>query len=378
MAAALEISPVTSRKDQREFMSLLWDLYRNDPNWIPPLRRNQEELVGFRKHPFYDDAEVRTFIARRNGKVCGRIAAIVNHAHNRRYSEKRGFFGFFECTNDQEAATGLLKAAEGWLREKGMTDIRGPVNPSLNYEVGLLVEGFTTPPTFMMTYNPEYYEKLITACGYEKVQDLYAFDADVSMLPTLDPKLQFVVDEVKRRFRVNVRPMNTKKFQEEVNLFLEVYNKSLVGTWGFVPLSPSEVKHMGASLKHLLVPELTTVVEVDGRPVGAGLGLLDFNPLIKKIDGRLFPFGFLTLLFGKKSLKRLRLMSTNVLPEWQKWGLGLVALERMQPAAINFGITHGEFSWVLESNHLSRKTLERGGTRRAKTYRIYDRSLQTP
>jgi hypothetical protein len=171
--------------------------------------------------------------------------------------------------------------------------------------------------------------------------------------------------------------MNPKKFAEEVNLFLEVYNKSLVGTWGFVPLSPGEVKHMSVSLRHLLVPELTTIVEVDGKPVGAGLGLLDFNPLIKQINGRLFPFGFLKVLFGKRSLKRMRLMSTNVLPEWQKWGLGLVALERMQPAALEFGITHGEFSWVLESNHLSRKTLERGGARRAKTYRIYDKKLSS-
>lgn len=375
MADTLSITPVSSRKDRRDFMDLLWQLYRNDPNWVPPLRGNQEELVGFKKHPFHDDADVCCFVARKEGKICGRIVAIVNHAHNRRYEEKRGFFGFFESIDDQTVATGLFKAAEDWLRGKGMTDIRGPVNPSLNYEVGLLIEGFDSPPTFMMTYNPPYYERLIDACGYAKIEDLYAFDADVSMLPTLDPKLQFVVEEVKRRFRVNVRPMNPKKFSDEVNLFLDVYNKSLVGTWGFVPLSPGEVKHMSASLKHLLVPELTTIVEVDGKPVGAGLGLLDFNPLIKQINGRLFPFGFLKLLFGKKSLKRIRLMSTNVLPEWQKWGLGLVALERMQPAALAFGITHGEFSWVLESNHLSRKTLERGGARRAKMYRIYDKKL---
>lgn len=375
MAENITIAAVASRKDRRDFMDLLWQLYRHDPNWIPPLRGNQEELVGFKKHPFHLDAEVRCFIARNNGEICGRIVAIVNHAHNRRYSDKRGFFGFFEAIDSPAVAKGLFQAAEHWLREKGMTDIRGPVNPSLNYEVGLLIEGFDSPPTFMMTYNPPYYERLITACGYEKIEDLFAFDADVSMLPTLDPKLQFVVEEVKRRFRVNVRPMNTKKFAEEVNLFLDIYNKSLVGTWGFVPLSAGEVKHMSQSLKHLLVPELTTIVEVDGKPVGAGLGLLDFNPLIKKINGRLFPLGFLTLLFKKHTIKRIRLMSTNVLPEWQKWGLGLVALERMQPAALDFGITHGEFSWVLESNHLSRKTLERGGARRAKTYRIFDKKL---
>ncbi|MEY4566849.1 MAG: hypothetical protein RLY14_1819, partial [Planctomycetota bacterium] len=299
MTNQIEITPVQNRKDRRDFMELLWQLYKNDPNWIPPLRRNQEELVGFHKHPFYDDAEVQTFLARKEGKVVGRIAAIINHGHNRRFEEKRGFFGFFESIDDPAVATGLLKAAEQWNKSKGMTDIRGPVNPSLNYEVGLLVEGFTTPPTFMMTYNPSYYERLITSCGYEKTQDLYAFDADVSMLPTLDPKLQFVVEEVKRRFRVNVRPMNIRRFKEEVNLFLDVYNKSLVGTWGFVPFSASEIQHLSATMRHLLVPELTTVVEVDGKPVGAGLGLLDYNPLIKKINGRLFPFGFLTLLFKR-------------------------------------------------------------------------------
>lgn len=366
---------VATGRDRRDFIQLPFQQYKGDPNWIPPIIQSQKELVGFLPHPFYDNAKIANFLVSREGQVVGRISAIVNNGHNQRFEEKRGFFGFFDCINDRAAAHALFDMACNWLKAQGMTDARGPVNPSLNYELGLLVDGFDTPPTFMMTYNPPYYEDLITSYGFAKVQDLYAYEGDVSMLASIDPKLGFVIAELKRRFNVKVRPFNLKDFLNEVKLFLDIYNRSLVGTWGFVPLSEREVIHQAKGLRHLLVPSMTTIIEVDGKPIGAGLGLLDFNPLIKKMNGRLFPFGFLRLLFGKSGLKRVRLMSTNVLPEFQRWGFGLLALERMLPAVLKGGITHGEFSWVLESNHLSRASLERGGTRRIKTYRLYDRAL---
>lgn len=363
------------RKLQKQFIRLAWDIYRDDPNWVPPLMMALEEGVNFRANPFYDQNVCENFLAVRDGKPVGRICALVNYAHNERFHEQRGFFGFFECYDDQEAASMLFDAAAKYLVSKGMTDVRGPANPSLNSEVGLLVAGFSTPPTFMMTYNLPYYEKLIEGWGFKKSQDLLAFDGHVEMIATIDPKLAFVIKEIKRRFNVKVRPFNPRKFNEEVNLFLDIYNRSLVGTWGFVPMSPREVAHQAKGLKHLLIPELTTIIEVDGKPIGAGLGLLDFNPLIKKINGRLFPFGFLTLLLGKRKLKRVRMMSTNIIPEFQKWGFGLLALERMLPDALKMGITQAEFSWVLESNHLSRGSLERAGLECSKTYRLYDRSL---
>ncbi len=363
------------RKLQKQFIRLAWDIYKDDPNWVPPLLMSLEEGVNFRRNAFYDVNVCESFLALRDGKPVGRITALVNYGHNERFGEKRGFFGFFECYDDQEAASGLLDAAAKFLVSKGMTDVRGPANPSLNQEVGLLVNGFDTPPTFMMTYNRPYYEKLLTTWGLAKVQDLLAYDGHVEMIAHLDPKLAFVIKEIKRRFNVNVRQFNPKKFDEEVSLFLDIYNRSLVGTWGFVPMSPGEVAQQAKGLKHLLIPELTTIIEVDGKPIGAGLGLLDYNPLIKKINGRLFPFGFLTLLLGKRKLKRVRLMSTNIIPEFQKWGFGLLALERMLPDALKLGITHAEFSWVLESNHLSRGSLERAGLDCSKTYRLYDRSI---
>ncbi len=375
MSPKYEVVRVEDRRQRKEFIDFLWKLHKNDPNWMPPLRMNQEELVNFRRHPFYENAKCRTFLVRKDGEVAGRIAAIINNGHNKRFGEKRGFFGFFDCIDDQEAANLLFTEASRYLKSEGMDDVRGPCNPSLNYELGTLVDGFDTPPTFMMTYNWPYYDKLITNFGFEKVQDLYAYEGNIEMLKTIDPKLQFVINEVKRRFNVVVRPANKKKFGQEVSLFLKIYNEALQGTWGFVPLTDAECASLGASLKLLIDPSMTSIVEVDGKPVAIGLTLPDYNPLIKKINGRLFPFGFLTLLFGRKKIKKVRVMSTNVVPEYQRWGLGLVVLERMLPDCIEHGITDAEFSWVLESNHLSRGSLERAGTTRTKTYRLYDRSL---
>jgi GNAT superfamily N-acetyltransferase len=368
----LTIKPVESRRDQKQFLQLAWTLYRDDENWIPPLRRNLEELVGFRPHPFHDVADVRTWLAWRGGQVCGRIAGIVNHVHNEKYGEKRGFFGFFESIDDQQVAHGLFDAVRQWLADQGISQLRGPVNPSLNYEVGLLIEGFDSPPTFMMTYNPPYYARLIESYGFGKTQDLYAFWGHVNMLSTLDKKLEFVAREATRRFDIRLRTMDRKRFQEDVRTFLRIYNASLEGTWGFTPLSPGEMEHMSGSLRHLIVPELTTAAEVDGRTVAASFGLLDYNPRIKLIDGRLFPFGFIRLLTRRKQIKRIRLISTNVLPEYQRWGLGVVVLAQLVPIALQWGIEEAEFSWVLESNHLSFKSLKRGGAKLVKTYRIYD------
>ncbi len=375
MSNAVTCSPVQSRRDQKAFLNLEKEIYSDDPNWVPPLWYDLRERVGFKKHPFYDDAECQAFLVRRGNRVVGRVAGIVNHAHNRRYNEKRGFFGFYQCLDDVEASNELLATACRWLTKQGMTDVRGPANPSLNYEVGLLVEGFDSPPTFLIAYNRDYYGRLIEAFGFEKVQDLYCYDATIDQLETLDPKLKFVIDEATRRFRVECRPISQKNFAKDVRTFLEIYNLSLEQTWGYVPMSEAEIKHQAVGLKHLIVPELTSIAEIDGRPVGAGFGLLDYNVLIKKINGNLFPFGWLTLLTGKKKLTRLRLISTNVLPEYQKWGLGLVTLNSMLPYAIDYGIQTGEFSWVLESNRLSRGTIERGGATRMKTQRLYDRSL---
>ncbi|MBI85237.1 MAG: N-acetyltransferase [Planctomycetaceae bacterium] len=368
----LTVFPVLNRKQRRQFLRFPWQLYRKDPCWIPPLQHHQKELLGFAAHPFYEAAESQTFLATSNGVVCGRISAILNHAHNHRHKEQRGFWGFFESVDDRAVAHRLFDAAWNWLQERGAQTFRGPVNPSMNYECGLLVDGFDTPPSFMMAYNPPYYSDLVESWGLRKSQDLLSFWGHIAMLGSLNQKLDFVIDECKRRFNIRLRRFRPERLQEEVHIFLEIYNQSLGGTWGFVPLSNAEVRHLAGALRHLLVPELTAIAEIDQHPVAAVVGLLDYNPLLKRINGRLLPWGFLNLRFRRRQITRTRIVSTNVLPEYQRWGVGLVALNRLLPDALAWGIQEGEFSWVLESNHLSRSTLERAGAQLSKTYRLYD------
>ncbi len=371
----LLVTPVTSRAQQNHFINFAWKHYAGDPQWVPPLLMEHKKLLGYKHHPFYDDGEIQTFLATRDGQVVGRIAAIVNNAHNRRAEEKRGFFGWFESIEDQHVANALFDAAAAWLKDRGMTAIRGPANPSLNYECGLLVEGYHSPPTFMMTYNKPYYGKLVEGWGLAKVQDLYAFWGHVDMLSGLDQKLWFIANEAKERFNVKIRTFDRSRFREEVEMFLRVYNASLVGTWGFAPLSQAEIKELAAGLKMLIAPELALVAEVDGQPIGACLGLLDYNPRVKAINGRLFPFGFLRLITNKRAIKKMRVISINVVPEYQRWGLGIVLLGGLIEPIKAWGMHEAEFSWVLETNTLSRGSLEKGGARLDKTYRIYDRDL---
>ena len=259
-------------------------------------------------------------------RSAGGVGAIIYNGHNRRFNEQRGFFGFFESVDDQQAANAAVRRRQRLVPQHSMTTIRGPANPSQNYEVGLLIEGFHSPPTFMITYNKPYYGKLIEGWGFTKSQDMYAFWGHIDMLSKLDRKLWFIATEAMKRFNVKLRPMNARRFRDELEMFLRVYNDSMVGTWGFVPLSAGEIKVLGAGSKHLIVPELSIVAEVDGQAIGACFGLLDYNPRIKKIDGRLFPFGFIHLLRHKRAIQKMRVISINVVPEYQRWGLGVVLL----------------------------------------------------
>jgi len=370
--AELVVKPVETRRERKQFLKLPWSIFQDDPNWVPPLRTNQKELVGYKPHPFHDLADMQTFLAVRDGQPVGRIAAFINHAHNKKYQEQLGFFGFFDCPDDQQVAHGLFDAAREWLAERDTVALRGPCNPSLNYEIGLLIDGFDSPPMFMMTYNHPYYQQLIESYGFEKSQDMYAFWGHIDMLDKLDDKLAFVVEEATRRFDIKLREMNRKNFEQEVRTYLDIYNRSLEGTWGFVPLSQGEVDHFAKGLKELIVPEMTCVAEVDGKPIAAVFALLDYNPIIKEIDGRLFPFGFIKLLTKRKKIKAIRAIATTVVPEFQRWGVGLVVLGGLIPKAKEWGIEECEFSWVLESNTLSRKTLQKGGAKLTKTYRLYD------
>lgn len=370
--SGLSVEPVVSWMDRRRFVDFAWSHYRHDPNWIPPLRGNQRELLLYRRHPFQGVGEVRTFLARQNGQVRGRVAAIVNRAHNETFGENRGFFGFFESVDDPQVAKALFDAARDWLRGKGLSSMRGPVNPSMNYECGLLVEGFDSPPTFMMTYNPPYYAQLIEGYGFRKSHDLLAYLGATSELPRVEKLIGDIADQAQERCNAIIRPLNTSRFMEDVEKFLDLYNRACASMWGFVPLSQGEVRQLGKSLRRLLVPELSLFAEVDGKGVGAVIGMPDYNPRIKSINGRLFPFGFMKLLKSPQGIPRIRVWSIAVVPEYQRWGLGLVLMRSLVPKALAMGVKEAEFSWVAESNTLANQGLRKAGGKVYKRYRIYD------
>ena len=360
---------------RRAFLNFPFKLYKDDPYWVPNIRMDEKGLVGFSKTPFYERNSCQAFLAYRGKEVVGRIVAILNVGHLERYNDGVGFFGFFESIDDQEVADALFDTAAEWLKERGCGTMRGPANPSLNHTVGLLIEGFDSSPFFMMTYNPEYYVRLFDNYGFVKAQDLFSFWGEIDMLPKVREKYLDKCLKIEEMTGAKVRYVDIKHFGRDVEAFLGIYNRSLTNTWGFVPFSDAELKDMAFGMKFLIVPDLVVAVELDGKIVGAAFCLPDYNPRIRAIRGRLFPFGFIRLLRKKKDLKRIRILSTNVLPEYQMLGLGLVLVNALVPRVLNWGIQEAEFSWVLESNQYSRGSLERGGAVINKRFRVYDKPI---
>lgn len=375
MSDEITVRATRSWRDRRRFQRFPWEIYADDRNWVPPILSQERPLLGWGRHPFFANAEMVTLLAERRGKVAGRVAVFVNDVHNRKYEEKRGFFGFFECVDDVAVAGRLFEAGRAWLAQRGMTKWRGPVNPSLNYSCGLLVDGFDSPPTFLMTYNAPYYGGLIEACGFAKSQDLYAYEMDVALLAKLVDRYKPAVLASLEGDDISIRQMDPSRLDEEIETYLEIYNRALDGTWGFTPLQEGEVKQIAADLRHVIAPEFAAFAMSGGKAVGAVLALLDYNQIIHRLNGRLLPFGIFRLMRGRRRIDVARAMAVTMLPGFQQSGLSVVLLDRLVDTARPWGLKRWEFSWVLESNASSRGTLERAGTRRCKTYRIYDRTL---
>jgi len=369
--STIRVQPVVSWLDRRRFMRFPWQLYRQDPLWIPPIRSGQAPLLGYKAHPFAQVGEIQTFLARRGKVVVGQIAAIVNHAHDREYRERRGFFGFFESVNDRDVSQALFDAARDWLEQRGAYGLRGPVNPSMNYVSGMLFDGFDTSPTFSLPYNPPYYNELLADYGFRKAHDMFAFEGFKEELPDFQRSLDPLIDQVEQRWQPVIRPMDTSPHGRDFDQFLELFNRSLDGMWGFVPLARAELLYLVGSLRHLIEPQFALIAEVEGKVAGAVIGVPDYNPRIREIDGRLFPFGFLKLL-SRRGLRRFCVLALTVAPEYQRWGLGLVLLRALLPKTLNLGFSEAEFSWISETNTLAISGMRKSGLRHSKTFRIYD------
>lgn len=369
----LEVVAVDSKAASKEFVELPYALYRNEPHWVPPLRIAVKELLDKAKHPFYASAEMQTFLARRDGKVVGRIAAIINKAHDEYYGEKAGFFGFLDCVNEASVADALLSKARAWTKERGATFLRGPVNPSTNYECGILVEGFDSDPMVMMVYNPPYYDALLQQVGLRKVKDLYAYLSNANRIEM--KKIDRVAEKVLKTTGVTVRPINMKDFEAEVGRVWDVYGAATgawAENWGFVPMSKAEFAAMGKEMKMIVKPELVLIGEIQGRVVGFALALPDVNQAMKPANGNLFPTGLLKILYYQRLIKSVRVLALGVVEEYRASGLAAGFYATLVRNARKLGFGDCEMSWILEDNVLMNRSLEVMGAKRYKTYRIYE------
>jgi GNAT superfamily N-acetyltransferase len=372
----IEVKPARTTREQKQFLDLPYRLHRRQEHWIAPLRMSQKDILDTAKHPFYKTADVEKFLALREGRVVGRVMAILNRAHNEFHGERAGFFGFFEVEEDYEAAAALLDAARTWLAGHGADVMRGPVNPSTNYECGLLVEGFDLDPTLMMVWNPPYYGEFLERYGLMKAADLYAYDIAADYFKVSD-KLLRVAERLQNKERVRVRPVNLKAFKSEVETVRRVYNDAWSRNWGFVPVSNEEFEHLGKDLKQLVDPRVVLIAEQhqegsEPRPVGFMLAVPDLNRALKKMNGRLLPFGLIKLLWHSRKISSIRIITMGVIREFQNLGGGAIFLKEIYERAPAAGFPSGEMSWVLENNVMMNRAAEMIGGRRTKTYRIYE------
>jgi hypothetical protein len=372
--AGVEIVTVRDRTDMDDFINLPRKVYRGDPNWVPPLRWHMRHLLDERRHPFWEFAERSLFLARRGGETVGRIAAIVDGNHNRYHNEKMGIWGFFEALDDAPAAAVLFDAAENWVRGKGMTFLRGPLNPSTNYEVGTLVEGFEYSPTVMMTYNPRYYPQLIEACGFRKEKDLLALLLEPDSRTS--ERVERLARRVLRNAHITIRPLNMRRLSEDAERLSAIYTESWAENWGFVPMSAREVAEMARFLRHIGYPELVFFIYYRDDPAGVVMILPDVNPLLKRLDGSLGLRVLWEYFRFRREVKGYRGVLFGIKKQYQRLGIPLVAFDHVNRMRTRRAFKFLEFGWNLEDNDAINQFDQEAGGRVYKRYRIYRRDLE--
>jgi GNAT superfamily N-acetyltransferase len=368
----MDVLPVSGPSDLQRFIQFPYDHYKTNPHWVAPLPSDERVRLTPGKNPYFEHAEAAYFLARENGRVLGRVAASVDRNYDSFHAERQATFGFFEAVN-AEAAAGLLAAAESWSRSKGAQVLRGPMSFTTNDECGLLVDGFDRRPALMMPYNGPEYGGWIERAGYAKAKDLYSFQCPVP--DRVPPSFERVASIAKRRERLVTRPLNMKRFDEELGRIKEVYNSAWERNWGFVPMTEKEIDHMAAQLKPAVVAELIRFAEVDGQTVGFALLVPDVNIAFAKVKGRLFPFGIVKLLWTLPRIREFRLMALGTRTEWRRKGVAPLLVAELAVTAKRLGYTSCEIGWTLEDNDAVNQLAEAMGGVRASVYRIFERRL---
>lgn len=377
--AEIEIIPVHSKKDYKDFIGLPYRLYKDDPHWIAPLYVERAEVLNPKKNPYYEHALVQLFLAKRKGKVVGRISAQIDFEYEKLYKSRLGQFGFFECENNAEISNALFESAENFLKENGAHRIQGPYNFSINEECGLLIDGFQEALMTLMPYNPPYYAELIEKRGYKKVKDLYAWKY---LIGEVSKEALEVSEQLKHYPGLQVRSINMNDLENDLQKIIEILNSAWSENWGFVPFTPSEIHKMAKDFKLIAKEDGVIIAEIEGNPIAMCVTLPNLYEAIHDLKGRLFPFGFLKLLWRTKKMhyQSGRLLLLGVKKEFRSsvlGGLSILLYAEIHKRALAGGMKWGELSWTLEDNKSVNTGIEFMGGKRYKTYRLFEKQFSS-
>ena len=378
-SAPLSIRPVESRSDRKAFVDLAWEVYKDDPYWVPPLKDEVHGLLDPKKNPWFGHGRAELWLATRDSKPVGRISAQVDELVQEHMAPGTGQWGMFEAL-DGEAAAALISTAEEWLRGQVMTRALGPISISIWDEPGLLIQGFDQAPMVMMGHHRPQYQAWIEAAGYEKAKDLFTYELDIriDMIPVIDR----LIKAGEKNPRIRIRNVDKSRFKDEAAIILNLLNDAWSENWGFVPLTEAEIAYAGKKLKPIIYEDLVRIAEYEGEPVAFMMTIPDINELIRDLNGELFPFGWAKLLWRlrKPRTKRVRVPLMGVAKKLQgsrlAGQLAFMLIEHIRRACVtHYGVTHGEFGWILEDNQGMMSIAQLPGAHINHTYRIFEKAL---
>ena len=372
--ADIEIIAVEGGSELKDFIDLPWRIYADYPQWVPPLKREVRRMLDPLRHPFWEFSERSLFLARRGLEAVGRIAGIIDRHYNQFHNEKMGSWGFFECTDDPEAAAALFSSVETWIRQKGMTFMRGPLNPSTNYEVGLLIEGFNYPPVLMTTYNPPSYQRLVESCGFSKEKDLLTFliERDYRLPEWMDQ----LAERIAKKKGIHIRHVRLEDVDAEFALIREIYNDAWSDNWGFVPLTDHEMRDIQKNVMDFADPDMAFFVYYEDEPAAFFLVFPDINPLLKRLNGRIGPVGLLKILIYRREINGLRLLMFGIKEKYRQFGLPMLVFHHIYEIVRNKKKYHYmELGWTLEDNESINSLIEEAGAKKCKKHRLFRKSL---
>jgi len=370
----MKIHLVATKSDLKRFINFPYKLYKNDPVWVPPLLDEQYSQFDKKRNPTLDHCEYALFFLEEKEKITGRIAAFIDKLALETWKEPIGLFGYYECIEDMAASNILFETAAGWLRNKGMTKIRGPWS-FVSQEWGLVVEGFTPSPVIMAPYNPPYYIDHLLSFNLEKIKDLLVYYISIKEGYVIPDRIMTLTNDVAKRYGVRIRQVDMKNYDKDVQKVIDLSNRSLINNWGYTSVTKEEAEAVARDLKQIIQPKGVIFAEdQEGKPIGFAITLPDINRILKSLNGHLFPFGWLKLLLGIPKLRHYRLFALGVIPEYHGKGIDSL-LYRALCDSLYTPETWIEINYVLEDNAPMNNAINKLNAKALRKYRIFEKNI---